>query len=65
MYVATTRAKENLFIIYPMQAYDRASGITFCQPSRFVDGIPEHILQRQSVGRTYAQRAYIYDDFHS
>jgi len=68
MYVAATRAKENLFIIYPMQAYDRGSGMTFCQPSRFVDGIPETVLQRQAVGTNsavYRQDDYYYDDFYS
>lgn len=46
MYVASTRAKENLFYICPMAAYDRQTGLSFSQPSRFIDGIPEEYLQR-------------------
>ena len=46
MYVASTRAKENLYYIYPMAVYDRHTGLSFSRPSRFVDGIPEEHLQR-------------------
>lgn len=51
MYVAATRAKENLFIVYPMAFYDRNVGMAFNRPSRFVDGISEQILEKQFVGR--------------
>jgi DNA helicase-2/ATP-dependent DNA helicase PcrA len=64
MYVATTRAKENLFIIYPLQVYDRGTGMVFGQPSRFVDGIPDDILQRQAVGKAQEHSFYGYDDFY-
>lgn len=50
MYVAATRAKTNLFFSYPMQVYDRSSGIILSRPSRFLDAIPEEILQREAVG---------------
>ena len=46
MYVASTRAKENLYYICPMAVYDRHTGLSFSRPSRFVDGIPEEHLQR-------------------
>ncbi|MHB8338638.1 MAG: ATP-dependent helicase [Ignavibacteriaceae bacterium] len=36
MYVAATRAKQNLFITYPMNIYDRESGTTLSKPSRFI-----------------------------
>lgn len=36
MYVASTRAKQNLFISYPMNMYDREAGITLSKPSRFI-----------------------------
>jgi DNA helicase-2/ATP-dependent DNA helicase PcrA len=49
MYVAATRARENLFFIYPGQVYDRASGILLSRPSRFLDLIPDHILEKQFV----------------
>ncbi len=46
MYVAATRAKENLFIIYPSQVYDRGTGLFFGRPSRFVDGFPDALMDR-------------------
>ena len=49
MYVAATRAKENLFITYPGQVYDRASGMFFGRPSRFVDQLPDSVLERHTV----------------
>ncbi len=49
MYVAATRAKENLFITYPSQAYDRTSGIMLSRPSCFLDEIPYGLLEMDSV----------------
>jgi len=45
MYVACTRAKANLFITYPMNVYDRESGLILTKPSRFIQGIGEHLLE--------------------
>jgi DNA helicase-2/ATP-dependent DNA helicase PcrA len=50
MYVAATRAKENLFFSYPMQIYDRSSGLMLSRPSRFIDRIPNDILERRTIG---------------
>jgi DNA helicase-2/ATP-dependent DNA helicase PcrA len=47
LYVAATRAKVNLFFTYPSQAYDRGSGIVLSRPSRFLEFIPDHILEKQ------------------
>ena len=44
MYVACTRAKENLFITYPINIYDRESGLVLSKPSRFIADMPEHLL---------------------
>jgi DNA helicase-2/ATP-dependent DNA helicase PcrA len=49
MYVAATRAKENLFITYPSQAYDRTSGIMLYRPSCFLDEIPYGLLEMDSI----------------
>jgi DNA helicase-2/ATP-dependent DNA helicase PcrA len=49
MYVACTRAKENLFITYPINVYDRESGLLLSKPSRFIDGLPEQLLERWVV----------------
>ena len=45
MYVACTRAKENLFITYPMNIFDRESGMILTKPSRFIRGIDEKLLE--------------------
>jgi DNA helicase-2/ATP-dependent DNA helicase PcrA len=45
MYVACTRAKENLIITYPMNIYDRESGMILTKPSRFISGIDEKLLE--------------------
>ncbi len=45
LYVAATRAKQNLYICYPINLYDRAAGMVLSKPSRFVDDIPAEILQ--------------------
>ena len=49
MYVAATRAKENLIFTYPGQSYDRATGMLLGSPSRFIDRIPVGTLQKESL----------------
>ncbi len=44
MYVACTRAKEHLYITYPINVYDRESGLVLSKPSRFIAGLPEELL---------------------
>lgn len=44
MYVACTRARENLFITYPINVYDRESGLVLSKPSRFIADLPEAML---------------------
>jgi DNA helicase-2/ATP-dependent DNA helicase PcrA len=45
-YVACTRAKEYLYITYPINIFDRESGMVLSKPSRFIDGISEDILDK-------------------
>lgn len=45
MYVATTRAKEQLYLTYPITMFDRYSGVTLGRPSRFVADLPPEILR--------------------
>ena len=45
MYVATTRAKSDLYISYPIDMYDYASGMILSKPSRFLDDIDESLLE--------------------
>ena len=47
MYVAATRAKENLFFTYPSNVYDRGTGLILNLPSRFLDDIPDEILEKE------------------
>ncbi len=49
MYVAATRAKENLYFTCPINIYDRATGRIFSRLSRFIDGISEEILEPWSL----------------
>ena len=49
MYVAATRARENLYFLCPGQVFDRVSGMILSRPSRFIDTLPEHLLNRQAA----------------
>lgn len=49
LYVAATRAKENLFFAYPSGVYDRSLGMVLSRPSQFIDGIPEDLLEPMSL----------------
>lgn len=44
LYVAATRAKRNIYICYPINIYDRATGMILAKPSRFLDGIEPDVL---------------------
>lgn len=48
MYVAATRAREQLYFMCPSQVYDRMSGMLLSLPSRFLAEIPEPLLERRS-----------------
>jgi DNA helicase-2/ATP-dependent DNA helicase PcrA len=45
LYVAATRAKENLFISYPIKIFDRGMGTVLSRPSRFIEGISAATLE--------------------
>jgi DNA helicase-2/ATP-dependent DNA helicase PcrA len=45
MYVAVTRAKHQLAIIFPHLGYNRNIGMTINSPSRYIDGLPRTILE--------------------
>ncbi len=49
MYVAATRAKENLYFTCPIDIYDWSTGSVFSRLSRFIDGIPEDVLEPWSL----------------
>ncbi len=45
LYVAITRAKDDLFISYPMLQYRRYQGEHMARPSRFIEDVPEDLLE--------------------
>lgn len=49
MYVAATRAKNNLYISYPVDMYDYSMNMVLSKPSRFLDGIPDDVLERWDI----------------
>ncbi|MCL4538857.1 MAG: ATP-dependent helicase [Bacteroidetes bacterium] len=49
MYVACTRAKDNLYVTYPMNTYDRESGRIFTKPSRFIEIVPPELYEKWNL----------------
>lgn len=45
MYVAATRAKNNLYITYPVDMYDYAMNMVLSKPSRFLDNLPKDVIE--------------------
>jgi DNA helicase-2/ATP-dependent DNA helicase PcrA len=45
LYVAATRAKENLYITYPVKIFDRGLRMVLSRPSQFIEGISEDLLE--------------------
>ncbi|MCC6767021.1 MAG: ATP-dependent helicase [Deltaproteobacteria bacterium] len=45
MYVALTRAKDLLYLTYPIEIWDRGVGVVLGKPSRFVADVDESILE--------------------
>ncbi|MFZ5949726.1 MAG: ATP-dependent helicase, partial [Candidatus Rifleibacteriota bacterium] len=51
MYVAMTRAEENLAIVHPKTVWDPATGGLLFQPSRFIGEIGEENLEKWEISR--------------
>lgn len=49
LYVAVTRAKEQLYLSYPIDVFDRGTGMVLGRPSRFVDDVPATVLPAVDV----------------
>ncbi len=49
MYVACTRAKENLYLTYPVNVYDRESGRIFTKPSRFIEVVQAEFYEKWNL----------------
>jgi DNA helicase II / ATP-dependent DNA helicase PcrA len=49
LYVAATRAKENLYITYPIRIFDRGLRMVLSRPSQFIEGISEDLLEQMTL----------------
>jgi DNA helicase-2/ATP-dependent DNA helicase PcrA len=49
MYVATTRAKKNLYLTYPIDMFDYSMNMVLSKPSRFIEDIQEDIIEKWSL----------------
>ena len=49
LYVAATRAKENLYISYPTRIFDRGLRMVLSRPSQFIEDVAEDILQPTTI----------------
>jgi len=52
-YVATTRARDELFLCCPRYRRARDGGVQSFMPSRFVTEVPAHLVQLERPGRAY------------
>jgi len=49
LYVAATRAKNGLYITYPVNVYDKVMGTVLSRPTRFLDGISRSLYSTWSL----------------
>ena len=45
LYVAATRAKQNLFISYPTRVFDKSLRMVLSRPSQFIEDMPHRLLE--------------------
>jgi DNA helicase-2/ATP-dependent DNA helicase PcrA len=53
-YVALTRAKDELYLTYPMLNPKSYTGDILCRPSRFLDDFPKEMVETWNVGNEWA-----------
>ena len=49
LYVSVTRAKQLLYLTFPVQVYDKVTGSMLMKPSRFLDDVPASLVETWSV----------------
>ena len=49
-YVALTRAKDDLYLTFPMMNPKSYTGDVICRPSRFLEDFPAELVEEWSVG---------------
>jgi DNA helicase-2/ATP-dependent DNA helicase PcrA len=63
-YVAVTRAKQRLYLTYPINVFDKSSGMVLSKPSRFLDSVSPSLLEAWALveeGGAYDQRVEDWD----
>lgn len=53
-YVALTRAKDDLYLTYPMLNPKSYTGDILCRPSRFLDDFPKEMVETWNVGNEWS-----------
>jgi DNA helicase II / ATP-dependent DNA helicase PcrA len=48
-YVAVTRAKRHLYLTYPINVFDKSSGMLLSKPTRFLDHVPSGMLDQLAL----------------
>ncbi|WP_447973080.1 ATP-dependent helicase [Nitrospira sp. Kam-Ns4a] len=48
-YVAVTRAKQQLYLTYPINIYDKSTGAILSKPTRFLDGLDPSLLENWAL----------------
>ena len=48
-YVSVTRAKRHLFLTYPINVYDKSSGMLLSKPSRFLDHVSPDLFDQVAL----------------
>ncbi|MBG7608423.1 MAG: ATP-dependent helicase [Verrucomicrobia bacterium] len=54
-YVALTRAKDELYLTYPMLNPKSYTGDVLCRPSRFLDDFPKEMVETWNVGNEWKE----------
>lgn len=54
-YVALTRAKDDLYLSYPMMNPKSYTGDILCRPSRFLNDFPKELVEVWNVGNEWAE----------
>jgi|GEM_PF-6687967 len=50
LYVSITRAKDELYLTYPMMNPKSYTGDVICRPSQFLDDFPQELVEGWNVG---------------
>jgi DNA helicase-2/ATP-dependent DNA helicase PcrA len=63
-YVAVTRAKRHLYLTYPINVFDRGSGMVLSKPSRFLDPVSPKLLEQLVLVEEGGHAAWYSRDDH-